>query len=171
MSHTDLFRTNTFTAVLHHYANKDWTLLNLGCGIGWHMQDIPAKNQLHVDVWKPYLEQIKHKLSVIQLNIKDLSMFPDKSWDLVMCIDVIEHLEKPDAEKAILEMERIARKRVVLYTPAGMHIQEDGHGWGSGNPEFQKHRCGFEQAEMIAKGYSSHMSRESPPGQLCVKDL
>jgi ubiquinone/menaquinone biosynthesis C-methylase UbiE len=163
------FLSNSLTNSIHAHCKAEFTLLNLGCGIGWHMNNIPAKNQLHVDVWLPYLEQIKHEKSVIKLDIRDLSIFIDKSWDVVSCIDVIEHLEKDDAMKAIKEMERIARKVVILYTPAGFEKQEDGHGWGSGNPEYQKHRCGFTVREMLELGYTSHLSREVPPGQLCVK--
>jgi len=167
----DELRSNSVTNLIHQHCKDIWTVLNLGCGLGQHAGGLPAKHQLHVDVWPQYLDQIKDMLPTIKLDITNLSMFVDKSWDVVMCIDVIEHLTKENAEKAITEMERIARKKVVLYTPIGFHKQDDGQGWGAGNPEYQAHRCGFTTEEMTAKGYTSVRSREYPIGQFCVKTL
>ena len=133
------------------YANE--TMLNLGCGIGKFWDCVKSKNMLNVDIWTPYLLEIKHDISVIKADLRDLSMFVDKSWDAIMCIDVIEHLEKEQALQLLRECDRIARKRIIMYTPRGFHAQDDGQGWGAANPEYQKHRCGFVADEFKDAGY------------------
>ena len=41
--------------------------------------------------------------------------FPDRSFDLVLCCEVLEHLEDP--EKALKEIARVARKAVLVSVP------------------------------------------------------
>ena len=165
----------TFKEYVLQEKTKDKTILNLGCGLGQVFELMECKNHLCVDVWEPYLEQIKFRFSVIKLNIKDLSIFIDKSWDYVTAFDVVEHLEKPDAEKLLSECERIAREKVLVYTPVGFYKQEDGqvNSWGAGNPEYQKHRCGFELAEMLERGYDIKEVRApgEAPALSCIKKL
>lgn len=151
----------------------DKTLLNLGCGLGQIFKFTPNKNHLYVDIWEPYLQQIKDEFSVVKLNIKDLSMFINKSWDYVVAYDVIEHLDKVDALKLIPECVRIARVKVMIYTPVGFCEQHDGKGWGKGNPEYQQHRCGFTVQEFKDLGFEVQevkLPGESL-GQLCIKTL
>lgn len=49
--------------------------------------------------------------------------FADKSFDTIVCVEVLEHLERADALKAIGEFERIARRRVVVTVPRH-HVDE-----------------------------------------------
>ena len=69
----------------------------------------------------------------------------------MVCLDVIEHFEKPEALALIAGMERWARRKVVLATPNGFlpqRVYDD-------NP-FQEHKCGFSVAELCALGYRVH---------------
>lgn len=104
------------------------TVLYLGCGL---MQDIGnelvpedgwliCKHVIGVDIFRPYLEHIKNtkNVSVINLDINDLSMFLDRSFDVVIALDVVEHFEEKDSYRLINEMERIARKKVIILTPS-----------------------------------------------------
>jgi hypothetical protein len=68
----------------------------------------------------------------------------------VICLDVIEHFEKTQALELIRELERIARKVVVLFTPYGFMPQEPE----AENP-FQEHKCGFSNTELRYLGYST----------------
>ena len=47
-------------------------------------------------------------------SIKSLK-YKKSSFDVVICLDVIEHVK--DYKRAISELERVARKRVILVTP------------------------------------------------------
>lgn len=46
--------------------------------------------------------------------------FQDRSFDIVICTEVLEHLEKPDA--ALKELIRIAKKFVFCYSSAGAMV-------------------------------------------------
>ena len=43
--------------------------------------------------------------------------FRNDSFDFVLAIEVIEHVEKRDGQKLLNEVERVARERVILSTP------------------------------------------------------
>ena len=45
--------------------------------------------------------------------------FPDGAFDDVVCVDTLEHLAQDDRLRAIRELVRIARKRVIISGPAG----------------------------------------------------
>jgi ubiquinone/menaquinone biosynthesis C-methylase UbiE len=51
------------------------------------------------------------------LGFQTFHHFIDDSYDVVLSMDSIEHLKLEDAEKMIEEMKRIARKKVIIYTP------------------------------------------------------
>jgi hypothetical protein len=80
-------------------------------------------------------------------------LFLPRSFDLVLVLDLIEHLEKPQALELIRKAEAIARRAVVLETPKGF-LAQDIDILGMGGDHFQTHRCGFESEELAALGYS-----------------
>jgi SAM-dependent methyltransferase len=45
--------------------------------------------------------------------------FGDASFDVVVAVDVLEHVEPADRAVALREMARVARRRVVVAAPAG----------------------------------------------------
>jgi len=54
--------------------------------------------------------------------------FKQKSFDTVLCMEVIEHLEKEEAIRLIEDMEKIARKKIIITTPVGFwedYVHED----------------------------------------------
>jgi ubiquinone/menaquinone biosynthesis C-methylase UbiE len=57
---------------------------------------------------------ISKKVNFKIMNIKKLS-YPDNSFDLVVCIDVLEHLYKAEVEKAMLEIKRVLKKDGILF--------------------------------------------------------
>jgi len=57
---------------------------------------------------EPKLKEIKKE------NIEKLS-FKDKSFDVVMCLEVLEHTENP--LKAIDELKRVAKKQIIISVP------------------------------------------------------
>lgn len=74
--------------------------------------------------------------------------FKDKSFDAIICMEVLEHLQKGDGEKLLSELERVARKQILLTTPVGKYEQ---HLFG-GNP-YQEHRYIWNPRELKALGY------------------
>jgi hypothetical protein len=68
---------------------------------------------------------------------------------VVVSLDVIEHFTKPDAVQLIGELERVARRLVVVLTPSGFVRQPPGE-----DEPWQEHKCGFEARELEGLGYS-----------------
>jgi len=64
------------------------------------------------------LERVREDLDPFitqrEASIYDLP-YPDKSFDLVVCCEVLEHLEKP--RQGLAELARVARRNVILSTP------------------------------------------------------
>ena len=83
---------------------------------------------------------------VIALNAAEY--FGEDSFDCVVALDVIEHLEKADGLRLLEQMEIIARKKVIIFTPNGFLEQEpfDGNEW-------QRHISGWEVDEMREMGF------------------
>lgn len=69
-----------------------------------------------------------------------------RSFDLVYALDVIEHFNKADGARLLDEMERIAARRVLVFTPNGFMEQT------SANP-YQVHRSGWTREDFRARGY------------------
>ena len=72
-----------------------------------------------------------------------------KSVDAVLLLQVLEHVEKSQGLSVLEEMERVARKAVILSTPNGF-VEQDAVG---GNP-YQVHKSGWGIRELEALGYS-----------------
>lgn len=60
----------------------------------------------------------KHKIydDVVLLDGKHLP-FRDDSFDIVLAIEIIEHMEKIEGQKLLDEAERVSRERVIVSTP------------------------------------------------------
>ena len=91
--------------------------------------------------------QIHHDYCVMDaLEIGE--RFQDKSFDCVLASDLIEHLSKEEGYKLVAMMVRIARKKVILFTPNG-YLPQAGYG---GN-KFQRHQSGWDVEEMRELGF------------------
>jgi hypothetical protein len=105
-----------------------------------------------IDAFEPAIEQSK-KLNIHNsYRVMDCRKigeeFQEKSFDCVCALDFIEHLSKEDGLKLIDSMERIAKKKVIIFSPNGFLSQ----GVHDGNP-FQPHLSGWEVEEMKDMGY------------------
>lgn len=139
---------NWVTEILQKDINESDTVIDVGCGIFMTTDEIRCKSIIGIDAWIPYLEKKKHDFQTINFdisNIDNFKIFIDKSYDVITCMDVIEHLEKSSGFLVIKELQRIARKKVIIFTPEGFVKQDDGQAgsWGENNPLFQKHRSGW----------------------------
>ena len=74
--------------------------------------------------------------------------FSPNSFDCVVALDVIEHLETEDGYALLHDMEHIASKRVIVYTPNGYLPQPPA----PDNP-YQEHISGWEVDEFLKLGY------------------
>lgn len=125
---------------LHHHLiellkdlpiSKNTTILDMGCGRG----DIAlylarkAKKVVGIDYSKDAIELarqtqkqfptvIRKKTQFMRMNVKHLK-FPDDYFDLVISIDVFEHLYKNECEQAMKELSRVMKKEGHLYVHTG----------------------------------------------------
>lgn len=128
-------------------------VLELGCGTRSYFRDISPKMRIEgVDLFEPSARAAEksgeydkvHIMSVLDIGEK----FPEKSFDYVAGFDVIEHVEKDDGFALMRMAEKIARKKVIFYTPNGFFPQG-----AEGGNEYQRHRSGWTVEEMQLRGY------------------
>lgn len=109
---------------LNNYINDGDRVLDVGCGIGYGMNllSIKAKEVYGVDVDKKAVAYCSDQLLGKNPKIKELKdydgyhlPYEDKFFDVVTCVDVLEHVEDYDA--FLDELVRVAKKTVVLDTP------------------------------------------------------
>jgi len=130
------------------------TAIDLGCG-----KDSPLKffsNELKyslgVDSHMPSIASSMksgiHSEYIASDILETCRKITDNSFDCALALDLIEHLEKEDGEKLLKEMARIAKKRIIIYTPNGFLKQtvfEDN--------QAQKHLSGWSVKEMKKFGF------------------
>lgn len=97
------------------------TVLDVGCGEGFTLKQLYDKgigeSLEGVDFLDTAIEigkKIHPQLKLKQGNIYDLP-YKSNSFDLVLCTEVLEHLEEP--EKALIELKRVTKKHCVLSVP------------------------------------------------------
>jgi hypothetical protein len=73
--------------------------------------------------------------------------FQRKSFDIVLCLETIEHLEKEDGFSLLSNLEEIARKQVILSMPVGEKIPSEGR-----DPPW-RHSSSWYPADLRKLGY------------------
>ena len=165
---------SVFTEIQKHINPED-EVIDFGCGLMPLTRNIECKKMIGIDAWYPYIKQLRDELVdqgdifIWHLDLSGplLEAANDNSVDVTLAIDFIEHLEKEDALTFIKHMERIARRRVIVYTTHGFILQEREE-----NAEFQRHRCGFDPSEFEEMGYNiSIRIGGDHKGFLAIKEL
>lgn len=103
-----------------------------------------------LDIFKPYLSVCKELgFKVVHgdaLSLKDY--FKPKSYDIVLLIDVLEHFKKPDGKKVLVQVEKIARRQIVIWTPVGWYPQDYDcvdEPWKADDKLYPKHKNIYQQ--------------------------
>jgi Methyltransferase domain len=127
-------------------------VLDVGCGSSPAMRLIGVPHAVGIEGYQPAVDEAK-KLhthdQIIHGNVLELDRyFHPKQFDACVALDVIEHLVKPDGVKMMKGMERIAAKKVILFTPCGFLPQRH-----TANDDLQEHLSGWEPDEMRGYGY------------------
>jgi len=130
------------------------TLLDLGCGTKSPVEKFSNElcYSVGIDTFEPSL--LKNKKSKIYTEYKKMNVleigceYKENSFDCVLASELIEHLTKEDGLRLIAMMEKIAKKKVIIFTPNGYLPQDEYDG-----NEFQIHRSGWYPSEMEDMGY------------------
>lgn len=129
------------------------SLLDVGCGSSSPIKSF-SKNLycVGVDAFKLSINKSKKERihnKYYQIDVLDIDKkFEAKSFDCVLASDLIEHLTKDEGYKLINKMERLANKKVIIFTPNGFLPQ----GEYDNNP-WQLHKSGWTVEEFKKLGY------------------
>src|SRR5260221_2154071 len=129
------------------------SVLDVGCGYDSPIAKISKKFRSEgIDVYKKTLEKSRKINNYDKYTLGDIrnlsKIYTKKSFDACVSIDVIEHLSKKDALKLIHDMEKVARKMVIILTPNGFYEQHDYEG----NPH-HAHLSGWKESDLTNLGY------------------
>ena len=143
----------SFIMYLKSEVGPSGTLLDLGCGNDSPAKFLDAEFKVGVDIYDPYIKESKKRKLHNAYMLADVTKleFKRKSFDTVLALDIIEHLNKEDAVKLIKKMESWAKKKIVIYTPNGFLHQEEYD-----NNPFQIHKSGWSVDELRAMGFKVH---------------
>jgi len=128
------------------------SVLDVGCGSSPTMRLLGVTHPVGFEGYKPAVDEalrLKTHDEMIQGDLRELSKFiKPKQFDACIALDVIEHVVKEDGLKMIKDMEQVARKKVIFFTPCGFLPQRH-----SANDDLQEHLSGWEPDEMRRHGY------------------
>ena len=104
------------------------SVLDIGGGQGEPMSFLSKKQKLELrvntDISLSHLKVAKKKETHDEYILCDVRHLPfkKKSFDIVLCLEAIEHLRKEEGVKLLPSLEEIARRQVLLSTPVGEKI-------------------------------------------------
>jgi SAM-dependent methyltransferase len=153
--HIPFAKSHIIASACRLYGNR---ILDVGCGIGETISRIKENLTyyenyyiLGVDIFIQYLEQCRTSGNHNDLILCDVRNLPikSKSFDVVICLDVLEHLHDREAMALIKSMENIARKAIIIAIPVGAYVQA-----GFDNNPYQEHKSYWSPREMRALGFT-----------------
>ncbi len=127
-------------------------ILDIGCGPASPLRLMGFKHLVGIEGYAPSCEAARAAQTHDEIVLGDVryveKYFEPGQFDACVALDLIEHLTKEDGRKLISSMERMASKRVVIFTPNGFLPQRHAE-----NADLQEHLSGWDAAEMRNHGY------------------
>jgi len=127
------------------------TVLDLGCGPSSPLQYCGnIRHSVGVEAFLPYLDESKRRKihSEYFLERVEEADFPEKSFDAVVMIELIEHLPKEVGFEMLKKAEKWAKKKIIVSTPNGFLPQRERD-----DNLLQKHLSGWSLDEMRKLGF------------------
>jgi SAM-dependent methyltransferase len=118
------FWTDTVRRFRDHYKlNEDARILDVGCAKGFMMYDfgllMPKAEIRGIDISKYAHANCKPEMKpFMQVASANNIPFPDKYFDLVICINTIHNLPLIDCKQALREIQRVTRKDAFVVNDA-----------------------------------------------------
>jgi hypothetical protein len=140
----------------------EWkTIANLGAGkcdglISGKFRQLRCAHLINVEAYMPYYVELRLAAWATQ-NVENIFGSiqkwvleqEDKSVDIVVLLDVLEHFPKEEALVLWQQFMRIARERIVVWLPFGPCAQDEY----DGNP-YQKHLSTWNPEDFEQPGYA-----------------
>jgi SAM-dependent methyltransferase len=142
-------------------------VLDVGCGYGkwgfltkrffWLTADgtpTAVPEVWGVDIFGNHLEELRRQGIYDAVAVADAARLPfrDRSFDTVIATELIEHLPKEQGLTLLGEIERVARKAVILSTPTFEDLRGGSEGLHGFNPH-EAHLSHWRPAEFRRRGY------------------
>ena len=130
------------------------SVLDSGCGPNSLIQfSKNIKYSVGVEAFGPYFNEAKKRKihsKCIKGRIQDVK-FARKSFDAVIMIEVLEHMDKKDGLEALRKASKWAKKKIIITTPNGYFPM----GKVDGN-KYQEHVSGWVPKELRKMGFVCH---------------
>lgn len=135
------------------------TILDLGCGDGGLMEVLSQEKKwqvVGVDIFPGYIKEAKRRKIYNNLILGDILKTVEKlkykktKFDVVFFSQVIEHIPRKKGEVILDQLEKLAKKRVIVGTPRGFMHQPEA--FLDENPH-QVHKSGWIEQDFIQRGY------------------
>jgi SAM-dependent methyltransferase len=96
------------------------SVLDAGCGEGEtiaRLQDVLPERVSAVDVLDESVAYTRRRLPSVDASVASIYELPfaDDSFDLILCLEVLEHLDRP--ADGLAELARVSRRDVVVSVP------------------------------------------------------
>jgi ubiquinone/menaquinone biosynthesis C-methylase UbiE len=112
------FRSSRLFYLLKALKDVKGKVLDVGCGQGDVSEAVkhyyPDLSLTGVDISRGAIYNAKKRVKGVKFVVSDVQnlSFPDSSFDAVICLDVIEHVDRP--QKALFEIARVLKKGGLL---------------------------------------------------------
>jgi hypothetical protein len=135
--------------VLQTIGSECESVLDIGCGRNSFTSNLGCSVSVGVEAWLPDILEAKGRGTHDHFVVAraERLCFAPKSFDCVLALDVIEHLTRREGFSLIEEMETIARRKIVIFTPNGFVPQRK-----EGSP-LQFHKSGWTVKDFKAMGF------------------
>ena len=161
MGHAPILNTYVLNFLPEDLDNR--VILDVGCGFGdWGFLIRTRKSGvlylIGVDIWRPYLKKLcslKVYDELIQVKLPRIPL-KEKSVDISLACEILEHLPKRDGYELLRELERVTREMIVASVPLNLP-QDEIHG----NP-FQKHISEWLPKDFARYGYEIEIVHRLP---------
>lgn len=130
--------------------HKRYYVLDLGCGPDSPLSNYSTSYSVGVEIFAPYLASAKKGGCHTDLIHADCGKieFKPGSFDAVVALDFLEHLEKSEGLALLAKMKLWAKEKVVIRVP---------HGYTPGQcyneNAYQLHKASYSVAELKALGF------------------
>lgn len=131
------------------------SVLDVGSGKWSPLEECATDPQFRVavDIHEPYLRAQRARgwyTHCVQGDARSISsLFTPASFDTVVALDIIEHLEKGQSIELVNSLERLARELIIVFTPNGFVPQRS-----KDSNDHQVHLCGWSTTEFMDRGYT-----------------
>jgi SAM-dependent methyltransferase len=97
------------TRYLQRYVSEGDTILELGAGYGYFINEIKAHSKFAVDLFQELGEYCQPDVKYHIGNVTDLSVFETSTVDIFFASNLLEHLDRKDLDKLLLEVCRVGK--------------------------------------------------------------